>query len=115
MPIFSPGEDKVSYGYDSSGKKALDSEFTEYGQSFGADDVIGCYLVSLNGLLFLSPSLVFLICSCDLICIPNGLDSTCILVLNSSTIDKLGEWCLDSRARPQIKPSRMRRVSMTTL
>ena len=42
-----PGEDKVSYGYDSSGKKALDSEFTEYGQSFGADDVIGCCLVSL--------------------------------------------------------------------
>ncbi|XP_020617210.1 heterogeneous nuclear ribonucleoprotein U-like protein 1 isoform X2 [Orbicella faveolata] len=38
------GEDKVSYGYDSSGKKALDSEFTEYGQTFGADDVIGCYL-----------------------------------------------------------------------
>ena len=40
------GEEKVSFGYDSSGKKALDSEFTEYGQTFGADDVIGCYLVS---------------------------------------------------------------------
>ncbi|KAJ7382761.1 hypothetical protein OS493_033047 [Desmophyllum pertusum] len=38
------GEDKISYGYDSSGKKALDSEFTDYGQTFGADDVIGCYL-----------------------------------------------------------------------
>ncbi|XP_029206467.2 heterogeneous nuclear ribonucleoprotein U-like protein 1 isoform X2 [Acropora millepora] len=38
------GEVKMSYGYDSSGKKALDAEFTEYGQSFGADDVIGCYL-----------------------------------------------------------------------
>lgn len=40
------GEVKNSYGYDSSGKKALNSEFTEYGQSFGVDDVIGCYLVS---------------------------------------------------------------------
>lgn len=38
------GEVKMSYGYDSSGKKALDAEFTEYGQSFGVDDVIGCYL-----------------------------------------------------------------------
>ena len=37
------------------------------------------------------------------------------LVLNSSTIDKLGEWCLERRMRPRIKPSRMRRVSMTTL
>ena len=35
--------------------------------------------------------------------------------LNSSTIDKLGEWCLEKRVRPRIKPSRMRRVSMTTL
>ncbi|XP_058965982.2 heterogeneous nuclear ribonucleoprotein U-like protein 1 isoform X2 [Pocillopora verrucosa] len=38
------GEDKLSYGYDSSGKKATDSEFAEYGQIFGAEDVIGCYL-----------------------------------------------------------------------
>lgn len=38
------GEVKNSYGYDSSGKKAVDSEFTEYGQSFGVDDVIGCYV-----------------------------------------------------------------------
>ncbi|XP_073231333.1 uncharacterized protein [Porites lutea] len=38
------GEIKNSYGFDSSGKKALDSEFSEYGQSFGVDDVVGCYL-----------------------------------------------------------------------
>ena len=44
--FFSVGEDKLSYGYDSSGKKATDSEFAEYGQTFGAEDVIGCYLVS---------------------------------------------------------------------
>ena len=36
-------------------------------------------------------------------------------LLNSSTIDKLGEWCLERRVRPRIKPSRLRRVSMTTL
>ena len=36
-------------------------------------------------------------------------------MLKSSTIDKLGEWCLERRVRPRIKPSRMRRVSMTTL
>ena len=35
--------------------------------------------------------------------------------LNSSTIDKLGEWCLERRVRPRIKPNQMHRVSMTTL
>ena len=44
-PVSSLGENKDSYGFDSSGKKALDSEFSEYGQSFGVDDVVGCYLV----------------------------------------------------------------------
>ena len=38
-----------------------------------------------------------------------------IYMLNSSTIDKLGEWCLERRGRPWIKLSRTRRVSMTTL
>jgi len=36
-------------------------------------------------------------------------------MLNSSTIDKLGEWCLQKRVRPWNKPSRTRRVSMTAL
>ena len=50
----------MSYGYDSSGKKALDAEFTEYGQSFGVDDVIGCYLVrTCNNIFFLQGSTVF--------------------------------------------------------
>ena len=35
--------------------------------------------------------------------------------LNSSTIDKRGEWCLERRVRPRIKPSQTHRVSMTTL
>ena len=42
----------MSYGYDSSGKKACDAEFTEYGQSFGVDDVIGCYLVRARNDIF---------------------------------------------------------------
>ena len=36
-------------------------------------------------------------------------------ILDSSTIDKLGEWCLERRVRPRIKPSQTHRVSMTTL
>ena len=35
--------------------------------------------------------------------------------LNSSTIDKLGEWCLEMMVRPRVKPNQMRRVTMTTL
>ena len=52
----------MSYGYDSSGKKALDAEFTEYGQSFGVDDVIGCYLVrTCNNIFFCREVLYFLV------------------------------------------------------
>ena len=36
-------------------------------------------------------------------------------LLNSSTIDKLGEWCLERRVRPRMKLSWTCRVSMTTL
>ena len=32
-------------------------------------------------------------------------------ILNSSTIDELGEWCLKRRVGPRIKPSRTCRVS----
>ena len=54
------GEVKMSYGYDSSGKKALDVEFTEYGQSFGVDDVIGCYLVrTCNNIYFAGKYCIF--------------------------------------------------------
>ena len=35
--------------------------------------------------------------------------------LNSSTIDKLGEWCLERRVRPRITLSQTHKVSMTTL
>ena len=50
----------MSYGYDSSGKKALDAEFTEYGQSFGVDDVIGCYLVrTCNNIFFAGKYCIF--------------------------------------------------------
>ncbi|XP_058810334.1 heterogeneous nuclear ribonucleoprotein U-like protein 2 isoform X2 [Phymastichus coffea] len=37
------GEEKFSYGYDGSGKKSTDKEFTEYGKPFAKNDVIGCY------------------------------------------------------------------------
>ena len=68
LPVLSSGEDKVSYGYDSSGKKALDSEFTEYGQTFAADDVIGCYLVSSSiVILHVKHCLVCLVQICVLI------------------------------------------------
>lgn len=50
----------MSYGYDASGKKALDAEFTEYGQSFGVDDVIGCYLVrTCNNIFFAGKYCIF--------------------------------------------------------
>ncbi|KAJ8981698.1 hypothetical protein NQ317_003419 [Molorchus minor] len=38
------GEEKYSYGYESSGKFVTDKQFTDYGTKFGAGDVIGAYL-----------------------------------------------------------------------
>lgn len=38
------GEERFSYAYTSTGKKGTDKEFTDYGSSFGKDDVVGCYL-----------------------------------------------------------------------
>ncbi|XP_011502312.1 PREDICTED: heterogeneous nuclear ribonucleoprotein U-like protein 2 [Ceratosolen solmsi marchali] len=37
------GEVKLSYGYDSTGKKSTNNEFVEYGKTFAKDDVVGCF------------------------------------------------------------------------
>lgn len=38
-----PGEDKFSYGYEGTGKKASGNEFVAYGKPFAKGDVVGCY------------------------------------------------------------------------
>ncbi|NXK43691.1 HNRL2 protein, partial [Piprites chloris] len=37
------GEDEFSYGYDGRGLKVENGQFEEFGQSFGENDVIGCF------------------------------------------------------------------------
>ncbi|XP_004874450.1 heterogeneous nuclear ribonucleoprotein U-like protein 2 [Heterocephalus glaber] len=37
------GEDEFSYGFDGRGLKAQNSQFEEFGQTFGENDVIGCF------------------------------------------------------------------------
>ncbi|NXK01408.1 HNRL2 protein, partial [Corythaixoides concolor] len=37
------GEDEFSYGYDGRGLKVENGEFQEFGQTFGENDVIGCF------------------------------------------------------------------------
>nr|XP_060614255.1 heterogeneous nuclear ribonucleoprotein U-like protein 2 isoform X3 [Anolis sagrei ordinatus] len=37
------GEDEYSYGYDGRGLKAENGQFEEFGQTFGENDVIGCF------------------------------------------------------------------------
>ena len=39
------GEEKLSYGYDGTGKASTNCEFKEYGQTFGLGDVITAYVV----------------------------------------------------------------------
>ncbi|KAG5896297.1 hypothetical protein JTB14_008853 [Gonioctena quinquepunctata] len=38
------GEEKYSYGYESSGRFVSDKQFAEYGVKFGAGDVVGAFL-----------------------------------------------------------------------
>ena len=39
------GEDKHSYGYGGTGKVATNKQFKSYGEAYGPDDFIGCFLV----------------------------------------------------------------------
>lgn len=38
------GEEPLSFGFDGTGKKSTNNEFSDYGKSFSKDDVVGCYL-----------------------------------------------------------------------
>ncbi|XP_062241556.1 heterogeneous nuclear ribonucleoprotein U-like protein 1 [Platichthys flesus] len=38
------GEEAFSYGYGGTGKKSEDCKFADYGEKFGENDVIGCYI-----------------------------------------------------------------------
>uniref|UniRef100_A0AAR2M5N1 SAP domain-containing protein n=1 Tax=Pygocentrus nattereri TaxID=42514 RepID=A0AAR2M5N1_PYGNA len=38
------GEEPMSYGYGGTGKKSCNCKFEDYGEKFGENDVIGCYL-----------------------------------------------------------------------
>lgn len=33
----------MSFGYEGTGKKSTNKEFTDYGKPFGKSDIIGCY------------------------------------------------------------------------
>uniref|UniRef100_A0A672IZP6 Heterogeneous nuclear ribonucleoprotein U like 1 n=1 Tax=Salarias fasciatus TaxID=181472 RepID=A0A672IZP6_SALFA len=38
------GEEPFSYGFGGTGKKSADCKFADYGERFGENDVIGCYI-----------------------------------------------------------------------
>ncbi|XP_072530819.1 heterogeneous nuclear ribonucleoprotein U-like protein 1 isoform X2 [Salminus brasiliensis] len=38
------GEEPMSYGYGGTGKKSCNCKFEDYGERFGENDVIGCYI-----------------------------------------------------------------------
>lgn len=38
------GEEPFSYGYGGTGKKSCDCKFADYGEKFGENDVMGCYV-----------------------------------------------------------------------
>ncbi|KAL6463449.1 hypothetical protein MHYP_G00278400 [Metynnis hypsauchen] len=38
------GEEPMSYGYGGTGKKSCNCKFEDYGEKFGENDVIGCYI-----------------------------------------------------------------------
>lgn len=40
------GEEPFSFGYGGTGKKSENCKFADFGERFGENDVIGCYIVS---------------------------------------------------------------------
>uniref|UniRef100_A0A3B3TC97 Uncharacterized protein n=1 Tax=Paramormyrops kingsleyae TaxID=1676925 RepID=A0A3B3TC97_9TELE len=38
------GEEPFSFGYGGTGKKSMDCKFEDYGERFGENDVLGCYI-----------------------------------------------------------------------
>lgn len=44
------GEEPFSFGYGGTGKKSSDCKFADFGEKFGENDVIGCYIVSTHRL-----------------------------------------------------------------
>lgn len=45
-PPWSVGEEPFSFGYGGTGKKSENCKFADFGERFGENDVIGCYIVS---------------------------------------------------------------------
>lgn len=48
--MYTLGEEPFSYGYGGTGKKSSNCKFEDYGQKFGENDIIGCYIVSSTGI-----------------------------------------------------------------
>ncbi|XP_072024560.1 ATP-dependent RNA helicase DDX1-like [Amphiura filiformis] len=48
------GTDKQGYGFGGTGKKSFGRQFDDYGEPFGKDDVIGCYLDLDSGSIYYS-------------------------------------------------------------
>eukprot|EP00052_Salpingoeca_macrocollata_P019479 m.161786 g.161786 ORF g.161786 m.161786 type:complete len:730 (-) comp20982_c0_seq2:69-2258(-) len=48
------GTDKNGFGFGGTGKKSHNRQFDDYGEAFGADDVIGCYFDADNHQVFFS-------------------------------------------------------------
>lgn len=54
------GTDKQSFGYGGTGKKSHNKHFETYGEPFGQNDVIGCYLDADDGVIAYSKNGVLL-------------------------------------------------------
>lgn len=51
-PPWSVGEEPLSFGYGGTGKKSENCKFADFGERFGENDVIGCYIVSNRSINF---------------------------------------------------------------
>jgi ATP-dependent RNA helicase DDX1 len=42
--VYDIGTDRMSFGFGGTGKKSHARDFKDYGEAYGKNDVIGCYL-----------------------------------------------------------------------
>lgn len=54
------GEDRLSYGYGGTGKSSFNNKFLDYGQPYGVNDIISCYIDFDSKHIFFSKNGLFL-------------------------------------------------------
>lgn len=86
------GEEPFSFGYGGTGKKSVDCKFDNFGEKFGENDVIGCYIVSLHSHYQLHHTLMYFNCFCEI----NFTLFNCLVIIIFRILTVVMRWKWDT-------------------